>query len=168
MRMDKLTHTFQQAIAEGQSIAVGRENPAIEPVHIMKALLDQENGTTRQLLSEVGVDLPSFRSQLDNAIDRLPQIVGGPADIHLSNELVRLLNQSDKLAQQRKDQFISSELFLVAAVTDESGSLGQLFKKTSASKDKLEQAIEKMRGGQTVQDQNAESMRNSLDKSFQN
>jgi ATP-dependent Clp protease ATP-binding subunit ClpB len=163
MRFDKLTYQFQQAIGDAQSLAVGNDNPLIEPVHIMKALLDQNDGSTAHLLNSAGVDLAAFRSQLGAAIDQLPQVVGGQADVQMSNEAVRILNGADKLAQKRKDQFISSELFLLAAVEDQS-SLGQLLRKFITDKTKLEQAIDKMRGGQNVQDQNAESTRNALDK----
>ncbi len=163
MRIEKLTYKFQQALGEAQSIAVGMENSMIEPVHVMKALLDQDDGSITHLLNAAGVDLAAFRSQLGAALDQLPQIVGGQNDMHMSNETARILNGADKLAQKRKDQFISSELFILAAL-DDSSSLGQLLKKFVLDKAKLEQAIDKMRGGQSVQDQNAESTRNALDK----
>lgn len=163
MRFDKLTYKFQQALGDAQSIAVGMDNSLIEPIHIMKALLDQDDGAINHLLNSAGVDLAAFRSQLGAALDQLPQVVGGQTDIQMSNETVRILNGADKMAQKRKDQFISSELFLLAALDDQS-TLGQLLRKFVLDKTKLEQAVDKMRGGQTVQDQNAESTRNALDK----
>lgn len=164
MRMDKLTYKFQQALGEAQSIAVGKDNPLIEPIHIMKAMLDQDDGSINHLLNSAGVDLANFRSQLGAALEQLPQIVSeGNHDIQMSNDSIRLLNGADKLAQKRKDQFISSELFILAALDDQ-GTLGKLLNKFVLDKKKLEQAIDKMRGGQTVQDQNAESTRNALDK----
>lgn len=163
MRFDKLTYKFQQALGDAQSLAVGMDNPLIEPVHIMKALLDQSDGSTNHLLNASGVDLAAFRSQLGAALDQLPQVVGGQTEVQMSNEAARILNGADKAAQKRKDQFISSELFILAALDDQS-TLGQLLRKFVLDKAKLEQAVDKMRGGQTVQDQNAESTRNALDK----
>ena len=163
MSTDKLTNQFQIALSEAQSIAVGLDNPAIEPIHVMKALLDQEDGTIRSLLNQLGVDIPGLRSQLGDALDRLPQIVSGQADIYMSNDLVRLLNKADKFSQQKKDRYISSELFLLAALEDP-GTLGQILKKIKLNRERLEKAVDEMRGGQPVDDQNAEGMRNALDK----
>ncbi len=163
MRFDKLTTQFQQALGDAQSIAVGMDNSMIEPVHIMKALLDQTDGSIYRLLMSLGVDIASMRSQLGVALDQLPQVVGGQTDIHMSNDTTRILNGADKLAQKRKDQFISSELFLLAALEDQ-GTLGQLLRQFKLDKNKIEQAIDKMRGGQTVQDQNAEANRNALER----
>jgi len=163
MRMDKLTYKFQQALGEAQSIAVGMDHAMIEPIHIIKAMLDQDDDSIHRLLTTCGVDIANFRSQLGAALDQLPQMVGGQTDMHMSNDCAKLLNGADKLAQKRKDQFIPSELFLLAAMDDQ-GTLGQLLRKAGLDKNKLEQAIDKMRGGQSVQDQNAETTRNSLEK----
>lgn len=163
MRLDKLTNTFQRALGEAQSIAVGKDNPAIEPIHVMKALLEEEGGSIKQLLSSLGVDISLFKNQLQEAIQQLPEIVSGNVDIGLSNDLVRILNRADKYAQQRKDSYISSELFLLAALEDES-TLGRLLKKFNIDKSKLEKAIHDLRGGKTVQDASAEEQRNALDK----
>jgi len=163
MRLDKLTHTFQRAFAEAQSMAAGKDNPAIESIHVMKALLEEEGGSTQYLLTSLGVDIPKLKQQLQEAIQQLPQIVSGNADIGLSNDLIRILNRADKYAQQRKDSYISSELFLLAALEDDS-TLGRLLKKFNLDKTKLEQAIHDLRGGSTVQDPNAEEQRNALDK----
>ena len=123
MRMDRLTSKFQMALADAQSLAVGRDHQFIEPVHLMIALLDQDGGTVRHLLTKADVNINQLRAALGKAIDRLPSVQGAGGDLHISNELGRLLNQTDKLAQQRKDQYISSELFVLAAV-DDKGELG--------------------------------------------
>ncbi|MGD8742910.1 MAG: ATP-dependent chaperone ClpB [Granulosicoccaceae bacterium] len=163
MRMDKLTSKFQMALADAQSLAVGRDHQFIEPLHLMLALLDQEGGTTRHLLTQAGVNVNLLRSQLGEGLDRLPQVQGAGGDIHVSNELGRLLNLCDKFAQQRKDQYISSELFVLAALEGK-GDLGELLNKAGASKGALDKAIEQLRGGQQVDDPNAEDQRQALDK----
>ena len=163
MRMDKLTSKFQLALADAQSLAVGQDHQFIEPVHLMLALLDQEGGSARPLLSKVGVNINRLRNSLDTEFDRLPKVEGHGGDVHVSNELNRLLNLTDKLAQKRNDQFISSELFLLAAV-DDKGMLANALREAGATKAALEQAIEEMRGGQSVQDVNAEDQRQALEK----
>lgn len=163
MRMDKLTSKFQMALADAQSLAVGRDNQFIEPVHLMLALLDQEGGTAHHLLTKAKVNLAILRSELNAALDTLPQVKGTPGEVHISNELSRLLNVTDKLAQQRKDQFISSELFILAAVED-SGQLGQILKKAGTTKKNVEQAVEEIRGGGKVDSANAEEQRQALER----
>lgn len=163
MRMDKLTSKFQTALADAQSMALGHDAAFIEPVHVMKALLDQDGGSTSSVLAKANVNIPNLRTQLDAAINRLPKVEGTQGEVHISNELNRILNVTDKLAQKRKDQFISSELFLLAAVED-SGTLGDLLRKNGATKNSIEKAIDEERGGETVQDQNAEDQRNALAK----
>ncbi|MCP5427303.1 MAG: ATP-dependent chaperone ClpB [Chromatiaceae bacterium] len=163
MRMDKLTSKFQMALADAQSLAVGRDHQFIEPLHLMLALLDQEGGSVRHLLGKAGVNVNLLRSSLGEALDRLPSVQGQSGDVHLSNELGRLLNQTDKLAQQRKDKYISSELFVLAAVGD-TGELGNLMRKAGAAKGPLEQSVESLRGGQQVDDPNAEEQRQALEK----
>ncbi len=163
MRMDKLTTKFQTALADAQSIAVGRDHQYIEPVHVLNALMDQEGGTTRHLLGEAGINVNSLRSRLGEALERLPRVEGIGGDVHVSNDTARLLNQTDKLAQQRKDAYISSELFVLAAVEDK-GEIGELLRKEGASKGALEQAIDKLRGGQKIDDPNAEEQRQALEK----
>ncbi|MCU0836786.1 MAG: ATP-dependent chaperone ClpB [Chromatiaceae bacterium] len=163
MRMDKLTAKFQMALADAQSLAVGRDHQFIEPVHLMVALLDQEGGSVRHLLTQADVNVNRLRSALGEAMERLPQVQGAGGDVHVSNELGRLLNQTDKLAQQRKDQYISSELFVLAAL-DDRGELGRMLREAGASKGALEQAIDKVRGGQSVTDPNAEEQRQALEK----
>ena len=163
MRMDKLTSKFQSAIADAQSRAVGRDHAFIEPVHLMIAMLDQDGGTVRHLLTQADVNVNLLRSQLGEILEKMPTVQGTQGEVHVSNELGRLLNVTDKLAQQRKDQYISSELF-VLAVTEDKGDLGTLLRKAGASKGLLEQAIEKMRGGQQVDDPGAEDQRQALEK----
>jgi len=163
MRMDKLTSKFQLALADAQSLAVGRDHQFIEPLHLMTALLDQEGGSARHLLMQAGVNVNLLRSQLGEALDKLSQVQGAEGDLHISNDLGRLLNMCDKSAQQRKDSYISSELFILAALEDK-GTLGDLLRNTGATKASLEQSIESMRGGQQVDDPNAEEQRQALEK----
>jgi ATP-dependent Clp protease ATP-binding subunit ClpB len=163
MRLDKLTTKFQMALQDAQSLAVGHDNQFIEPVHLMIALLDQEGGTIRPLLTKAGVNINMLRSQLGEQLDKLPQVQGGAGEVHISNELGRLLNLTDKLAQDRKDHYISSELFVLAAV-DDKGGLGELLRGSGISKSVLEQAIDTIRGGQSVDDPNAEDQRQALEK----
>lgn len=163
MRMDKLTSKFQMALADAQSLALGRDNGFIEPEHVLKALLDQQGGSCRPLLSKAGVNLPTLRNLLDQALDKLPKVSGTGGDIHISNALNRLLNLTDKLSQQRKDNYISSELFVLAAVSED-GNLAKLLKQAGASQQGIEKAIEEIRGGDKVTDPNAEEQRQALEK----
>ena len=164
MRMDKLTAKFQMALADAQSLAVGRDHQFIEPIHLMTALLDQEGGTVRHLLVQADVNANRLRSALGEALDRLPTVQGGAAgDVHLGNDLNRLLNHTDKLAQQRGDQYISSELFVLAALEDK-GVLGTALREAGATKGSIERAIGAVRGGQPVNDPNAEEQRQALEK----
>ena len=163
MRMDKLTNKFQQALSEAQSLAVGRDHQFIEPVHVMAALLDQDGGTVRPLLAQADVNVNLLRSQLGEALDRLPRVEGAGGDVQISNALSRVLNLTDKLAQQRKDAYISSELFVLAALEDK-GELGTMLHKAGATKTLIERGIEALRGGQKVDDPNAEDQRQALEK----
>jgi ATP-dependent Clp protease ATP-binding subunit ClpB len=163
MRMDKLTSKFQLALQDAQSLAIGRDHQFIEPVHLMIALLDQDGGSVRHLLTQADVNVNWLRSQLGEALDRLPQVQGVPGEIHVSNDLNRLLNVTDKLAQKRKDEFISSELFVLAALEDR-GTLGDMLRRAGANRGAIEKAIDSMRGGQTVNDPNAEEQRQALEK----
>jgi ATP-dependent Clp protease ATP-binding subunit ClpB len=163
MRPDKLTTKFQMALADAQSLAVGRDHQLIEPAHLMLALLDQQGGTVRPLIDRAGVNVNVLRTKLMQALDRAPQVEGTPGDVHPSNDLTRLLNVTDKLAQQRGDQFVSSELFALAAVEDR-GELGRALREAGAVRGALEKAIEEVRGGEKVDDPNAEEARGALDK----
>ncbi|MBU6955308.1 ATP-dependent chaperone ClpB [Hahella sp. HN01] len=163
MRFDKFTSRLQMAISEAQSLALGKDHNFIEPVHLFQSLLNQSGGSTAPLLQQAGVDVVRFKSMLAQELDKLPQVQGSDADVHLSNDLGRLLNLADKLAQKRSDQFISSELVLLAAI-DDRGVVGRLLKECGADKQSLERAIETMRGGEKVQDQGAEESRQALDR----
>ncbi|WP_290885239.1 ATP-dependent chaperone ClpB [Arenimonas sp.] len=163
MRMDKLTSRFQQALSDAQSLAVGRDHNLIEPLHLMVALLDQQGGSTRPMLAQAGVNAAALRQRLGEALDKLPRVSGQAGDVSVGNDLARLLNVCDKLAQQRGDGFIASELFVLAALEDK-GALGQALKASGAQKAALEQAIEALRGGEKVQDANAEENRQALEK----
>ncbi|KPJ87221.1 MAG: Clp protease ClpB, partial [Gammaproteobacteria bacterium SG8_11] len=163
MRMDKLTSKFQEVLADAQSLAVGHDHQFIEPIHVMTAMLDQQGGTVRPLLTNAGVNVNTMRSQLGQALEQLPQVQGMAGDVHISNDLGRLLNVTDKIAQQRKDQYISSELFVLAALEDR-GRLGEILKNAGATKTNLEKAVEQIRGGQKVDDPNAEDQRQALEK----
>src|SRR5690554_2408068 len=118
MQIDKLTSKFQEALAAAQSLAVGRDHQIIEPAHLLLALLNQQGGTVKPLLAQSGVNVPAYQADLEAQLHRFPQVEGGDGDIRISNDLNRLLNQTDKLAQQRQDQFISSELFVLAVVEE--------------------------------------------------
>src|SRR6188768_2273922 len=163
MRMDKLTTNFQQALADAQSLAVGRDHQFIEPVHVMAALLEQQGGSVIGILTKAGANLNLLRSQLGEAIDRLPSVEGTPGEVHIGNELTKLLNVTDKLAQERGDSYISSELFVLAALQGK-GDLVRILEKAGAVKGAIAKAIDEVRGGSKVEDQNAEEKRQSLEK----
>ena len=163
MRMDKLTTTFQAALQDAQSLAVGRDHQFIEPVHLMSALLEQKGRGVGALLNKAGANLNLLRSKLAEALDRVPQVEGTGGDVHGSNDLTRLLNVTDKLAQKREDQFVSSELFVLAAC-DDRGPLGKILKEAGVVKGALDKAIAEVRGGDTVDDANAEETRQALEK----
>ncbi len=163
MRMDRLTSKFQEALSDAQSLAVGRDHQFIEPVHLMIALLDQQGGSVRPLFAHAGVNFNLLRSQLGELLDKLPRVEGSAGDLHISNTLGNLLNVTDKLAQERKDQFISSELFVLAAM-DEKGPLSDVLKSSGASKQAIAAAVDGIRGGQAVDSANAEDQRMALEK----
>ncbi|AMK77477.1 MULTISPECIES: ATP-dependent chaperone ClpB [Methylomonas] len=163
MRMDKLTSKFQQALSDAQSMALGKDHQFIEPVHVMLALIDQEGGSIKPLLMQVGIQVNALRNELSKEIDRLASVSGSGGDVQISNELSRMLNLTDKLAQKRKDAFISSELFLLAAL-EASSSLQKILKQAGVTTSAVEKAIENMRGGQNVNDANAEDQRQALKK----
>jgi ATP-dependent Clp protease ATP-binding subunit ClpB len=163
MRSDKLTSKFQLALADAQSLAVGQDHQFIEPAHLMVALLDQEGGSVRGLLTKAGVKANVLRSQLGEVLDRLPSVEGSAGDVHISNDLTKMLNVTDKLAQQRDDQYISSELFVLAAI-DAKSPLKAAMEHAGAINAAVEKAIEELRGGQQVNDPNAEDSRQALEK----
>ncbi|MBW8311287.1 MAG: ATP-dependent chaperone ClpB [Rhizobium sp.] len=163
MRMDKLTSRFQQALSDAQSLAVGRDHNLIEPAHVLLALLDQQGGSTRPTLAQAGVNVAALRQRLAEALDKLPKVSGQEGNLSVGNDLARLLNLSDKLAQQRGDAFIASELFVLACL-DDKGEAGAALKAAGARKEALEKAIEALRGGEKVADANAEENRQALEK----
>ncbi len=163
MRIDRLTSKLQLALSDAQSVAVGLDHPAIEPLHLMQALLDQQGGSIKPLLMQVGFDVNSLRQALSKELDQLPKIQNPTGDVNLSQDLARLLNQADRLSQQKGDQFISSEVVLLAAM-DESTKLGKLLLGQGVSKKALENAVSNLRGGDAVNDPNVEESRQALDK----
>jgi ATP-dependent Clp protease ATP-binding subunit ClpB len=162
MRMDKLTSRFQQALADAQSVALGRDHQFLEPAHVMLALLDSASASVRPLLMKAGADVNKLRLGVLTLLDSLAKVEGTPGEIHISSELNRILNVTDKLAQQRGDQFIPSELFVLAAFEDK--GLARLFKEAGLVRGALEKAIEELRGGEKVTDPNAEDSRQALEK----
>jgi ATP-dependent Clp protease ATP-binding subunit ClpB len=163
MRPDKLTSKLQLALAEAQSLAVGRDHQYIEPLHLVYALLNQEGGTLPHVLSNAGIKLNQLSSEIIKALDALPTVSGSAGDVHISRNLERLLNIMDKTAQDRDDDYIASELIAIAALEDK-GKLGEIFKRCGADKARINQAIDSIRGGEKVSDSNAEENRQALEK----
>ncbi|APD90429.1 ATP-dependent chaperone ClpB [Alteromonas mediterranea] len=163
MRLDRFTSKFQLAISDAQSLALGRDHQYIEPVHLMTAMLNQQGGSVRPLLDQANINVNALRSALSQAIERLPRIEGIGGDVQLSKDSGILLNFCDKIAQQRKDEYITSEIFVLAALEDK-GRLGEILKSLNITKDAIESAIDDMRGGQKVTDPNAEDVRQALEK----
>ena len=163
MRLDRFTSKFQIAISDAQSLALGRDHQYIEPVHLMMALLNQQGGSVRPLFDQAKVNVNSLRSSLSEAIERLPQLQGIGGDVQLSNDTLKLLNLSDKIAQKRKDDYITSEIFVLACMEDK-GYLGTIFKTLGVKQEAIESAINSLRNGQKVTDPNAEDVRQALEK----
>ena len=163
MRFDKFTTKFQQAFADAQSVAVGNDNPYIEPQHLLYALLNQQDGGTASLLGRAGVNVQGLRGALKTAIDRMPKVEGTGGEVNVSRELANLLNMTDREAQKRGDQYIASELFLLAVAGDK-GETGRLLKQHGGSREHIEQAINAVRGGESVQNPEAEGSREALKK----
>src|SRR5438093_6193321 len=163
MRVDKLTTKFQQALADAQSMALAADNGFIEPQHLLLALLNQDDGGTASLLSRAGVNVPPLKASLEKAIARMPKVEGQGGEITLSRDLNNLLNLTDKIATKRGDQFIASELFLLA-LADDKGDTGRMLKEFGVAKKALDSAIEAVRGGAAVDSQEAEGQREALKK----
>ncbi|MCG9760412.1 MULTISPECIES: ATP-dependent chaperone ClpB [Pseudoalteromonas] len=163
MRLDRFTSKFQAALSDAQSLALGRDHQFIEPVHLMYALLQQSGSSVRALLAQAGVSADELNTKLSQAIEKLFKVEGVGGDVQLSNNLISLINLCDKYAQKRKDKYISSELFVFAACEDK-GPLGEIFKALNITQPKIEQAIKAIRGGQKVDDPNAEDTRQALEK----
>ncbi|AJC50379.1 ATP-dependent chaperone ClpB [Coxiella endosymbiont of Amblyomma americanum] len=163
MRMDKFTTLFQTALSDAQSLVIGRDQQFIEPVHVMKLLLEQENGPIATLLKKSGVDLPKLVGDLNKTIDSYPQVQGIGGEVHLSRELIQILTLMDKLAQKNKDQYISSELFISAAL-EIKGRLCDLLIASGADRKVIENNIGSLRGGERIITQNVEAQRQALEK----
>ena len=163
MNIEKFTTKFQQALAEAQSLAIGKDNQYIEPVHLLSALLNQQDGSIAPILTASGVNVALLRNELNNELNKLPQVSGNGGDVQISRQLLNLLNLCDKLAQQKQDKFISSELFLLALL-EERSALSNILIQCGADKARVSQAIQQIRGGQNVNDQNAEESRQALEK----
>ena len=163
MRLDRFTVKFQEALSDAQSLAVGHDNQFIEPVHIMSALVAQEDGSIRPLLTLAGSDPQAVKILVDEAVDKLPQVKGVGGDLQLSPQTGRILNLCDKLSQENKDSFISSEMFVLAAMQS-GGELQSILQKCNVTEEKLKHALTTIRAGKTVEDENAENARGALKK----
>jgi len=163
MRLDKLTTQFQQALADAQSLAVSGDNQYIEPLHLLSAIVGDQQGSGRALLERSGVRIPALKSALDGALKRLPQVSGTGGEVQVGRELVGLLNLSEKEANKRGDQFVATEMFLVA-LADDKGDAGRLAREAGLDRKSLLAAIDAVRGGQTVGDAGAEGQREALKK----
>ena len=163
MRMDKLTNQLQSALADAQSLALGKDHNYIEPVHLLSALLEQQGGSARPLLQKAGANLNTLRAEVAGAVDALPTVSGAGGDVHVSQDLGRILNVTDKLAQQGGDAYISSELVLLAMLESKSQA-GHLLKESGVTPAALKTAIDEVRGGESVNSAEAEESRQALDK----
>jgi len=159
--MDKLTTNFQLALQEAQSMAVGKDHQFIEPVHLMAAMLDQDNSAVANLYLRADADVNALKQKTQGAIERLPSVSGTAGEVHISNTLSNLLNVTDKISQQSGDEYIASEMFALAALEDK-GELGKIL--AGINKKQLKDALENMRAGENVNDPNAEETRQALDK----
>ena len=163
MRIDKLTSKLQSALADAQSLALGKDNNQIEPCHLMLALIDQKGGSVTPLLSQTGFNLVELRNQLQGLVDQLPEVTNSEGEISVSPDLAKLLNQADKLAQEKGDSFISSETILLVAMKDK-GELGKVLNSFGVSLQALENSISNLRGGENVTDAGAEDSWQALNK----
>ncbi|KAG0187321.1 hypothetical protein DFQ28_006535, partial [Apophysomyces sp. BC1034] len=163
MRIDKLTTKFQEALADAQSLAVGRDNQYIEPLHVLAALLAQPDGAARSLLSRAGVHVQALQAALATALERLPQVHGIDGNVQVGRALGALLNQADKEAQKYHDAYIASEMLLLA-LADDKGDAGRLAREHGLTRNALEAAVAAVRGNAQVNSQDAESQREALKK----
>ena len=163
MRPDKFTSKLQEALADAQSLAVGRDNNYVEPIHILSALVEQQNSSIAQILVQAGVNVQTLKGQVEQSLQRLPQVQDPDGELRFSQDVARIFNKTDKIAQQRGDQFIASELVLLAMADDKSDA-GQVLRQCGVDKKGLENIINQVRGGESVQDPNAEENRQALDK----
>jgi len=163
MRMDKLTNQLQNALADAQSLAVGRDHQFIEPAHLLKALLEQQGGSTRPLLQKAGANLAQLSGAVETAVSQLPTVTGSAGDVHISQETSRVLNRADKISQERKDAYLSSELVLLSLL-DKASPVSKLLLQSGVTDASLTQAIEDVRGGEGVNSAEAEESRQALEK----
>ena len=163
MRLDKLTTRFQQALSDAQSLAVGNDQQFIEPQHLLLALLNQEDGSTASLLQRAGANVGGLKAALGKALERLPKVEGHGGEVSIGRDLSNLLNITDKEAQKAGDQFIASEMFLLA-LTQDKGECGRLLKEAALNRKALEDAVKAVRGGENVGSQEAEGQREALNK----
>lgn len=163
MRLDRFTSKFQMAISDAQSLALGQDHQYIEPTHLMVALLNQDGSTIRPLLTLLNVDVTQLRSKLTEILDKTPKVTGIGGDVQLSSNMGVIFNLCDKVAQKRKDAYISSEIFMLAAIEDK-GPLGNLLRELGLTEPKISKSIDEIRGGEKVNDQNAEEKRQALEK----
>jgi ATP-dependent Clp protease ATP-binding subunit ClpB len=163
MRMDKLTNQLQSALADAQSLAVGRDHQFIEPTHVLQALLEQQGGSTRPLLQKAGANLGRLSGAVENAVAQLPSVQGASGDVHISQETSRLLNRADKLSQDRKDAYLSTELVLLAML-DSNSPVAKLLTEAGVTEATLTKSIDDVRGGEGVNSAEAEESRQALEK----
>src|SRR5690349_14218260 len=163
MRQDKMTTKLQEALADAQSLAAGNDNQYIEPLHLLAALLNQDDGGARSLLQRAGVNVGGLQNALKSALERLPKVSGTGGDVQVGRELVSLLNLADRESQKRGDQFLSSEMVLLALAEDKSDA-GRLAREHGLTRKSLDTAIAAVRGGESVNSQDAEGQREALKK----
>lgn len=163
MRIDRLTNQLQMALSDAQSLALGRDHAQLEPAHLLQAMLDQQGGSVRPLLSQAGFDVTGLRNELAKKLEDLPSIQSPTGDVHMSPEMGRILNLADRYAQKHGDKFIASESLLLSSIEDDKSELGKLLNRFG-SKQQLQAAIDKVRGGETVDDADAEGSRQALEK----
>ena len=163
MRMDRLTNQLQLALSDAQSLALGKDNNAIDPLHLLSALLEQKNGSVRPLLSQAGANIQGLREAINQNLTDLPTVTGSAGDIHMSNDLGRILNLADKLSQKNSDAYLSSEV-VVQAMLETNTSVSQLITDCGVNKQSLMKAIKSVRGGEAINDPSAEENRQALNK----
>jgi len=163
MRIDRFTNKLQTAVADAQSLAVGRDNNVIDPLHLLSAMLDQQGSSITPLLSQAGANVQALRAQVQQALDKLPTVQGASGEVHMSNDMGRVFNIADKLSQQNKDAYISSEL-VVLALLEVNTPAKKILVDAGISQQVLEAAIAKVRGGEAVNDPAAEESRQALEK----
>jgi ATP-dependent Clp protease ATP-binding subunit ClpB len=161
--MDRLTNNLQLALSDAQSLALGKDHNFIEPLHLLSALIEQRNGSVRPLLTQAGANVASLRAAINRELEQLPTVQGSAGDVHMSNDLARVLNLADKISQQNNDAYMSSEVVLVAML-DAKTAVSRLLLDAGVTKPSLQKAIASIRGGESINDPAAEESRQALDK----